>query len=84
MKYLPKSRKKSKIRSKSKEKWIQKAKLKKGTMRAYVKEKYGKEGFTEKNTIKVSVLKEITDDPNVHIRTRRRAQLALNLKQIKR
>ena len=84
MKYLPKSRKKSKKRSKSKERWIQKAKLKKGTMRSYVRQRYGKEGFTEKNTIKVSVLREIVNDPDVHIKTRRRAQLALNLKKIKR
>lgn len=78
--YLPK-RSKTKTKKKTKEKWIQKAKLKKGALRNYVKSRYGKKGFTEKGTIKVSVLRELASDPDVQEKTRRRARLALKLRE---
>jgi len=50
--------------------WIQKAIKKKGTLKNYVKRKYGKRGFTERGTIKVKVGK--------------RARLALTLRKLKK
>jgi len=66
-----------------KEKWIQKTNMKKDALRNYVKRTYGKEGFTNRGTIKVSVLRELSSRKNVHEKTRKRAQLALNLRKVK-
>lgn len=78
-----KTRSKGKINPKDK-RWIQQAGLKKGTMRVYVKNRYGSKGFNKDGTLKISVLQEIADDPAVHSKTRKRAVLAINLKKISR
>jgi len=67
-----------------KEKWIQKTNMKKDALRNYVKRTYGKEGFTNKGTIKVSLLRKLANDSRVSSVTRKRAQLALNLRKIKK
>lgn len=78
-----KIRKKVKIRSKDNSRyWIQEAHFKKGTMRAYVKNKYGASGFNKDGTIKMSILEEIKHDPTVQDKTRKRATAAMTLKRI--
>jgi hypothetical protein len=62
--------------------WIQKAHFKKGTMRAYVKNKYGASGFNKDGTLKMSILEEIKNDPTVQDKTRKRAIAAITLKRI--
>lgn len=54
-----------------------------GALRDYVRNKYGSDGFTEGDTIKVSILHELIRDPDVTLTTKRRAQLALNLREIR-
>lgn len=63
------------------EKWIQGAvnPAHKGKLREYVQKKYGKEGFTERGTIKESVLYELSHSENEHVR--HEAQFALNVKE---
>lgn len=88
------SRKKSRSKSKSKSKsndgrWIQKAIKNPGALREYVKRNYGKEGFTKDGDIKVSVLRQLArgigpSGRSVSETTRRRAQLALNLRGMRR
>ena len=63
--------------------WIQSAKINKGALRRYIKKKYGNAGFTDRGTIKTSILHELIRDPKVTMRTKRRAQLALNLRGMK-
>lgn len=61
--------------------WIQKAIKRPGALRAYVKRKYGKKGFTEKGTIKVEVLRELAKKPGS---VGRRARLALTLRRLRK
>jgi len=67
-----------------KEQWIQKTNMKKDALRNYVKNRYGKEGFTNRGTIKVSLLRELASSKNVRKTTKKRAQLALNLRKTKK
>jgi len=41
-------------------KWIQHAVKRKDALREYVRSHYGKEGFTERGSIKVEVLRELS------------------------
>ena len=68
------------MRRRRKRNWIQKAIKKPGSLRAYVKRKYGKRGFTEKGTIRVEVLRRLKKHKNPTIR--RRAVLALTLRKL--
>jgi len=61
--------------------WIQEAIRKPGALRAYVKRKYGKKGFTSKGTIKVSILRDLANEPG---KIGRRARLALTLRRLRR
>lgn len=79
-----KSRTISKVKTRSKERWIQQVKFQKGSMRAYVRAKYGSKGFNQDGTLKVTILQEIATDPDVHLKTRRKASSALTLKGISR
>lgn len=64
--------------------WIQKAVKREGALRRYVLRRFGSEGFTERGTIKVSVLRRLARDPNVSKKTRLRARLALTLRRFAR
>lgn len=61
--------------------WIQKAITKPGSLRAYVKRRYGRKGFTKKGTIKVSVLKDLANEPG---KVGKRARLALTLRKLRK
>lgn len=61
--------------------WIQKAIKRPGALRAYVKRKYGKKGFTKKGTIKTEVLRELAEKPGS---VGRRARLALTLRRLRK
>ncbi|MEM3896167.1 MAG: capsid protein VP2 [Archaeoglobaceae archaeon] len=67
-----------------KEKWIQKAIKDPGSLREYVMRKYGSEGFTEKGTIKVEILRKLAKSPHVSEKTKRRARLALTLRKLRK
>jgi hypothetical protein len=58
-------------------KWIQKAIKKPGALRAYVKRRFGEEGFTKGGTIKMSVLRELAKRNDT---IGRRARLAMTLR----
>ena len=60
-----------------KKKWIQKAIKKPGALRAYVKRRFGEEGFTKSGTIKMSVLRELAKRKDT---IGRRARLAMTLR----
>ncbi len=74
--------KKRSRRSGRDEYWIQEAIKNPGALRRYVKRVYGEEGFTKRGTIKVEVLRELLNHPNETIR--RRAQLALTLRKLRK
>lgn len=61
--------------------WIQEAIKRPGALRAYVKRRYGKKGFTERGTIKVSVLRDLANEPGT---IGRRARLALTLRKLRK
>lgn len=84
-----KTRSKSKIKSKSKDRlWIQEAHFKKGSLRAYVRREWGAAGFNEDGTIQLGVIRKIdrgSPTPKGHrpsLTTRRRANAALTLKKM--
>jgi len=62
-------------------KWIGKAIRKPGALRSYVKRKYGAKGFTKRGTIKVSILRDLANEPG---KTGQRARLALRLRGYKK
>ena len=65
------------------EKWIQKTPIKKGALTNTVKRQYGSKGFTDKGTIKVSVLRQLSKKrtkTGKQTKTSRRAQLALSFR----
>lgn len=61
--------------------WIQRAIKHKGALRAYVKRKFGRRGFTRRGTIKVKVLKSLSKKKGS---IGRRARLALTLRKLRR
>jgi len=65
-------------------KWIQGAIKKEGSLRDYIRRRYGDAGFTERGTIKISVLRRLAEDPEVSEKTRKRARLALTLREIRK
>jgi len=68
---------------KSGRKWIQKAVEKPGSLTAYVRDRYGEEGFDHKGRIKMSILRELArPQNNVRKKTRNRARLALTLRKM--
>lgn len=60
--------------------WIQEAIEKPGALRSYVKRRFSKRGFTDKGTIKVSILYKLKRSKNPTIR--KRASLALTLRRM--
>jgi hypothetical protein len=71
------------------DKWIQETDMKTGALTNYLKQnrsnirkKYGRDPFNKNGTINIYVLEKLAKDPTVHLKTRRRAQAALNLKRI--
>ncbi len=56
--------------------------IKEGALTRQVKQKYGARGFTPRGTIKVAVLEDLTKSRNET--TRKRAQLALNMRKFRR
>jgi len=62
------------------DRWIQEAIKRPGALRQYVKRKYGKKGFTERGTIKVSVLRDLANEPG---KVGKRARLALTLRKLR-
>jgi hypothetical protein len=67
-----------------KELWIQGAtEGNKNSLRKYVQRRFGAEGFTEKGTIKISVIYQLAADPNVSAKTNKRAHLALTLRGLR-
>ena len=72
------------LNAKQDKKWIQGAIKKEGSLREYIRKKYGNKAFTEQGTIRVSVLRELANDPEVSEKTRKRARLALALREIRK
>lgn len=66
-----------------KKRWIQKAIRKPGALRKYVHRRFGKRGFTKKGTIRVSILRRLSEDKSVGKTTRARARLALTLRKLR-
>lgn len=71
-------RRKSKKRS-PQVKWIAGAIEKPGTLRATVQRRFGKKGFTQRGTIKVSILNKLSKEKGV---TGKRARLAKTLRKL--
>jgi len=72
-------------------KWIQQAKLKKGALTDYCKnnrsrlrKKYGEDPFTKHGTIRASTLRKMAKDKHLSLKTRKRANLALSLRKMKK
>jgi len=65
-------------------KWIQKAVKKEGALREYMMRRYGKKAFTEKGTIKTEYLKKVLKDKKADTKTKRRVQLALTLRRLRK
>lgn len=65
----------------AREYWIQKAIKKPGALRQYVKRKYGRKGFTRRGTIKVSILRDLANEPG---KIGKRARLALTLRKLRK
>lgn len=64
-------------------KWVAKAGIRKGAYRESVKQRFGKEGFTKRGTIKMSVInRDINKAPT--LKTRRRAVLAKNFRTMRK
>ncbi len=61
-----------------KRRWIQEAIKRPGRLRAYVRRRYGKEGFTQRGTIRVEVLREIAQGADRSLAAA--ARLALRLR----
>jgi len=61
--------------------WIQEAIEKPGALRATVKRKYGRKGFTKRGTIKVKVLQKLAGAKG---KTGFRARMALTLRKLRR
>ena len=61
--------------------WIQKAIKRPGSLRAYVKRRFGRRGFTKKGTIKVSILRKLSKKKGT---IGRKARLALTLRRLSR
>jgi len=61
--------------------WIQEAIKKPGALRAYIKRRYGKRGFTERGTIKTKILRRLAKKKG---RIGKRARLALTLKKLRK
>jgi len=61
--------------------WIQEALQRPGALRAYVRRRYGKRGFTPKGTIRVALLKRLAKKKG---KLGRRARLALTLRRLRR
>ncbi|MEM2100342.1 MAG: hypothetical protein QXP45_03270 [Thermoproteota archaeon] len=59
--------------------WIQKAIKKPGTLKTYVKKRYGNKAFTKRGTIKIEVLKKLAREKGT---VGRRARLALTLRKL--
>ena len=62
-------------------KWIQHAIKRKDALREYVRRKYGEKGFTERGTIKIEVLRELSKKKG---KVGQRARLALTLRKLRR
>lgn len=62
----------------SQQQWIQDAIKHPGALRKTVRQRYGEKGFTKRGTIRVSVLHELANEPDV---TGRQARLALTLRE---
>ena len=61
--------------------WIQKAIKHPGSLRAYVKRRFGRRGFTKRGTIKTSILRKLAKRKGT---IGRRARLALTLRRLSR
>lgn len=63
-----------------KERWIQDVIKRPGRLRAYVRRVYGEDGFTQRGTIRVEVLRELAKRKDG---IGRAARLAITLKRLK-
>jgi len=68
-------------RRRSKKYWIQKAIKKPGAYRRSVYRRYGEKGFTERGTIKVSIMRKDAKKPG---KIGQRARLALRLRELRK
>ena len=67
--------------------WIQRSVEKEGALRDTVKRDYGEKGFTERGTIKVSLLKTMSNKRTKRgklTKTARRSRLALTLRGLRK
>jgi len=61
--------------------WIKQAIKKPGALKAYIKRRYGKRGFTKKGTIKPKVLRKLAKRKG---KIGKRARLALTLRKLRK
>jgi len=61
--------------------WIKEAIKKPGALRAYIKRRYGKRGFTERGTIKLKILRRLAKRKR---KLGQRARLALRLRKFRK
>lgn len=61
--------------------WIQRAVKpeNRGALRRYIRRRFGSDGFTDRDTIKIAVLRRLATDPHVSRTTRLRARFALTM-----
>ena len=68
--------------------WIGRAIREPGALRRYVQREWGSQGFTKRGTIRVSILRSLAEGrgregKRVTLKTRRRARLALTLRELR-
>jgi len=68
----------------SSKRWIQNAELNEGTLIRYVQRTFRSNGFTERGTIRVELLRNLSTNSKVHEITRKRARLVLTLRKYRR
>jgi len=61
--------------------WIREAIEKPGALKAYIKRRYGKRGFTKKGTIKTKILRRLAKRKG---KIGKRARLALTLRKLRK
>jgi hypothetical protein len=66
------------------ERWIQEAIKRKGSLRAWLKRKYGKRAFTKKGKIKITFLRKLAKRKDLDKRIKRKIHLALTLHKLRK
>jgi hypothetical protein len=64
--------------------WIQQAIKRPGSLRKWLKKKYGRKAFNKDGTIKVTFLRKLLKNKKVSKRIKRKIRLALTLRKLSR